>query len=218
MKKLFLSLLVAAFSLPVFAQIVTARDSVVTHYIFSDFLDGIVKKRSGEQLELALNYNTLTEEMIFIRDTEKLAIAYPGEVDTIFVGGKVFVPVKNAFYEKLTNTAIPLFVQNKVFILRGGKEIGYGNKIETGSINSVSTLTSNSQVYKLQLPQDYSLVDHSVYWLFRKGEFVQVTSARKLESLFPDKAKDIQRFVSDNNIDISHRDDLVKLIEFCNRG
>lgn len=218
MKKSILTLLVAAFCLPVFAQLNVTHDTLVTHYIFNDFLDGVVKKKNGNQVEIPLNYNTVTEEMIFIQDTTKMAIAFPEEIDTVYVGGKTFIPVKNAFYEKLTNTAIPLFVQNKAVILRGGKDIGYGNKIETGSINSVTALASNTQLYKLQLPQDYSLVDHSVYWVFLKGQFIQVSSARKLASIFPAKAKDIDRFVSDNNIDISHRDDMVKLIEFCNKG
>jgi len=218
MKKLCLTLLVAAFSLPVFAQISTARDSVVTHYVFSDFLDGIVKKRSGELVELPLNYNTITEEMIFIRDTQRLAIAFPEEVDTIFVGGKVFVPFKNVYYEKATNTTVPLFVENKVVLLRGGKEIGYGNKIQTGSINSITAIASPTQLYKLQLPQDYSLADHTSYWIFENGKFEQLTSAKKLQGLFPAKADAIKRFVSDNNIDFNRRDDLVKLIEFCNQG
>lgn len=218
MKKLMLTLLVAAFCLPAFAQIVTAHDSLVTHYVFSDFLDGVVKKRSGELVELPLNYNTITEEMIFIRDTQRLAIAFPEEIDTVFVGGKVFVPVKKAFYEKLTNTAIPLFAENKVIVLRGGKEIGYGNKIETGAINSVAAFASPTQMYKLQLPQDFSLADRTTYWMFSNGQFLPATSAKKLQALFPAKAKEIQQFVSDNNIDFSRREDLVKLVEFCNKG
>jgi len=218
MKKTLLTLLVAAFCLPLLAQVNVLRDTLVTHYIFPDFLDGIVKKKTGEQVEIPLNYNTITEEMIFLKDTQKLAIAFPEEIDTVYVGGKVFVPVKNAFYEKLTNTAIPLFVENKVIVLVGGKEIGYGNKIQTGSINSISTFASPTQMYKLQLPQEFSLSDRTTYWVFNNGRFMPVNSARKLQALFPSKAKQIQQFISDKNIDFSHRDDLIKLIEFCNQG
>jgi hypothetical protein len=139
------------------------------------------------------------------------------QVDTVYLGGKIFVPGKNMFYEKLTNTPVALYVRNKANLLQEGKDIGYGAKSESGAISNVSALVGISAAYRLQLPQGYKLVNHSTYWISKNGKFAQVGSIKKIQSIFPAKAEAINSFVGQNHIQFTNDGDMVKLFEFCNQ-
>ena len=217
MQKIILTLWVIAFCLPAFAQDEDTSSKGISHYVFGDFSTGLVKKKSGQVAHIPLNYNTLTEEMVFIKDTEKLAMTGLEEIDTVYAGGKIFVPGKNFFYEKLTSTPVALYVQRKTNLLPGGSNVGYGMKSETSSVQDLNAIIGSTQVYKLTLPGGYKLVDHSLYWVNKNGRFMQVTNIKKVQAVFPAKAAEIKTFAEANNIKFNNPADMVKLIEFCNQ-
>lgn len=200
-----------------FAQNVDTQPRTITHYVFKDFLPGIVKKKTGQEVHILLNYNTLTEEMIFIKDTQHFAMTELEQIDSVLLGGKTFVPGSNMFYEKLTNTPSALYVRNKTNVLQEGKDIGYGAKSESGAIASVSALVGSMAVYKLDLPQGFKLADHTTYWVKKDSRFIQLSGVKKAQAAFPLKADAIKAFVESNNLHFNNQDDMVKLISFCNQ-
>lgn len=218
MKKI-LPLLLLAFCLcqETFAQENNTALPTITHYVFNNFMPGVVKKKSNQEVHRLLNYNTLTEEMVFIDDTQKFAMTSLEQIDTVYVGGKTFVPVNNMFYEKLTNTPVALYVRRKTNVLKEGKDIGYGAKSESGAISSVGYLVGWSSVYQLTLPQGYKLVEHSIYFIHKDGMFIQLNSVKKAQSAFPAKANAIKNFVAQNNIQFNNAEHMAKLVEFCNQ-
>ncbi len=178
-------------------------------------MPGVIKKKSGQLAHLPLNYNTITEEMIFIRDTEKLAIFNLAEIDTVYLGGRLFVPVEKAFYEKATNTPVALYVQHKNGVLPPGSNVGYGMTSESGSVSDLSGVIGSTQLYKLKLPDGYKLVSHNSYWINKDGRYI-TASLKKLQSIFPAKAAAIKDYAKTNNIKFDKQADMVKLIVFCN--
>ncbi len=68
----------------------------------------MVKMKSGETSNQVLNYNILTNEMIFNNAEKYLAIASPENVDTIYINNRKFIPLNNKFYEVLVNLHMPL--------------------------------------------------------------------------------------------------------------
>lgn len=220
MKNVIVATVFACMSAGVLAQDSTVNSRDVRHYIFSEFLQGTVKKKSGEIISVPLNYNTLTEEMIFERDSQKLALDRLEEIDYVNVDGKIFVPVGKVFYERVTTTPVALYIEHKTDMLPPGKEYGYG-KIQTGSIKTVSSLIGSHQVYNLDVPDDYKLMPRSVYWLKKDDQYVndkyiRINSLNKIASVFSQKAESIKEFVKTNHIDFNNPDDVARLIVFCN--
>lgn len=61
-----------------------SQSNAVNHYVFSKFTEGEVLLKGGSSFRVLLNYNTLTEEMIFERNNQKLAISDNEPIDTIY--------------------------------------------------------------------------------------------------------------------------------------
>jgi hypothetical protein len=217
MKNILTAILLACLCLPALAQDHVAQPGAVTHYVFPDFLPGVVKMKDGTQGHAQMNYNTLTEEMVFIKDTGRLAMINLDKIDTVYLGGKVFVPGKNMFYEKVTNTPVALYVRSKTNLLPEGKNAGYGAKSETSSVSNILSIIGASQIYQLQLPEGYKLTDHSSYWINSGDKFVQVSNLKKIQAAFPSKAEAIKNFCGQNNIRFGNMADMAKLLEFCNQ-
>lgn len=217
MKKLTLSLIVIILFLQAFAQSGNDNTIITNHYIFKDFMPGVILKKSGGKATTPLNYNTITEEMVFTKDTEKMALTNLADIDTVYIADKVFVPVKNCFYEKATNTPVALYIQYQTKALPLGNNVGFGMTSESSSDASLSRVVGSTQVYNLLLPDGYKLVQHTNYWLYKDGGFVQVNNLKKVQSIFSTKVAAIKDFVTANNIKFNNPADVAKLIIFCNQ-
>ncbi|MDB5013220.1 MAG: hypothetical protein JWQ25_1422, partial [Daejeonella sp.] len=67
------------------ATISFAQDSQgvsLSHYVFPEFTEGVVKNKSGAIDKARLNYNAITQEFIFEKGTQKLALAQISTIDT----------------------------------------------------------------------------------------------------------------------------------------
>jgi len=217
MQKAIIIFILACFSLPVFAQGDENTPVVISQFLFKDFIVGVVKKKSGERINTLLNYDTYTEEMVFARDTVKLSLMELETIDTVYLGGREFVPVKNVFYVKATNTPVALFIQYKTTAFLTGKDIGYGIKTQVGAIHITSQVWQSNQTYHLKLPDDYTFTPHITYWVGKNGKFIQAGSLKKLLTAFPGKQDAIKEFVKANNIHFNNPAEMARLIEFCNR-
>ncbi|MFN2380374.1 MAG: hypothetical protein ABR519_09245, partial [Bacteroidales bacterium] len=97
-----------------FPGIVKAQNAIsdrIPQYLFSEFADGMVVKKNGEKVVTPLNYNVVTEEMIFTRDDKYLALGGVSGIDTVYLNGMVFLPVNGAFYELAVGGENRLMVQ-----------------------------------------------------------------------------------------------------------
>ena len=69
------------------------------HYIFPKFTEGTVKKKSGKIIKTLLNYNTITEEMIFEQAGTYMALDKIESIDSVSIQDKTFIPAGKVFYE-----------------------------------------------------------------------------------------------------------------------
>jgi len=85
------------------------------------------------------------------------------------------------------------------------------------SLPAVFSLYGRYDVFKLELPEGYKVVNHIYFWLYKNGHFVGADNLKQVQNAFPAKAGAIRVFVDDNNIHFNSQDDMVKLISFCNQ-
>jgi len=198
----------------------SSQDSVpvtreVQDYIFKNFTEGTVRKKTGQLVQAVLNYNTLTEEMIFEKNGQRLAMSQLEDIDTVYIDDKVFVPVGKVFYEKATNTPKALYIEHKNDIVPPGKNMGYGTT-QSGSVTAINKISGTHQLYSLDLPTDYKFTKRTIYWLNDGGGFVPLKNMHAVISAFPSHSAAIRDFVKTNKISFAKDEDVIKLILFCN--
>jgi hypothetical protein len=186
----------------------------VTHYLFPEFTKGVVLMKSGIKNEALLNYNSLTEEMIFDNKGIKLAVSQLEQVDTVYINGRKFFPLNNKFVELLYHSKYDLYAEHKCNLLDPGKPAAYGGTSQTSATTTYSSYFSGGQVYELKLPEGYETKPFTEYWLKKDGKLNKFISIRQLMKLFGEKGNMFKIYVKKNDVKYENQEGIVELIRF----
>jgi hypothetical protein len=184
-------------------------------YLFGEFSKCDVLMKGGKVNTAMMNYNTVTEKMVFISNNEYYDLIDPETVDTVKLGESKFVPVGKAFYEVLLSQPVALFIQHKGTLMSAGKPAGYGGTSQTSSSNYITSIQQSGIHYNLALPSDFIVNPANVYWIRIGDKWSDFTSEKQFVSLFPGKASEIKSFIKANHIKIDKPENLKMLVEYC---
>jgi hypothetical protein len=188
----------------------------VSHYLFPEFTRGTIKFKTGQVQFISLNYNSVTEEMIFNSNGNNLAIADPMSIDTITILGRQFIPYQKIFYEVVEVLPVPLLIHHTANVIPPGKQAGYGSTSETSSITERSSFISSGKVYDMKLPDDYRVSPETEY-VIKKDKFYKISNVNQVVKYFPEKKEAIREFVKKNKTNFKKTEDMKQMIEFCNK-
>jgi hypothetical protein len=194
-----------------------AQGNEVSHYIFPAFSPGKVLLKAGTSKNVSINYNSITEEMVFEANGTKLALANPEYVDTIYISGRKFITSGPVYYEVLEKLPVPLLVRHLCRLIPPPKEAGYGSTSETSAIKSTSTIFTSGRVYEMKLAEGYKTQPYVEYDLKVKDDFKRIYNANTVIKCFPGKKAAISDFIKKNKIDFKKEEDIRNLIIFCNK-
>ncbi len=186
----------------------------VTHYLFPEFKKGTVLMKNGLKNEANLNYNSLTEEMVFENKGTKLAMTQKELVDTVYIDGRKFLPTAKNFIELIYKSKYELYADHKCSIKDPGKPAAYGGTSQTSSSTSYSSFLANGKAYELQLPVGTETNPSIDYWIKKDGVSYKFLSLRQLSKLFEDKKELFKEYVSKNNVKYEKQQSLIDLIRF----
>lgn len=214
--KLMVAIILAAFTAGLKINGQDNSEIVSKHYVLPAFVKGSVLMKSGKTQTAVINYNMITEEMIFENGSTRLAMNNLEKIDTIYLDSMKFVPHNKIFYEVLINDKIPLFKKHKSNLLQSGTPAGYGGTSETSATTSISILAGSGALYKLQLPKEYHVKDASQFWISKDNTESIVTNQKQFLKIFPEKSKELEQFIKQNKLNVRKQDDLIILIKKCN--
>ena len=192
-----------------------AQGNTITQYLFPEFSEGTIIKKSGEIVKAFMNYNTLTQEMIFQQNSQYLALDQLETVDTVYILNRAFVHANNVFYEVGVKAPIALCIQYHSILIPPGNETGFG-QTQTSAANAVSDLKSSGRAYALKLPDDYKLKSETSFWLKKNDKFIAIKNAKDVKNVFNNKTDSINIYLKTNKVNFKNKDDVTKLIAFCN--
>lgn len=191
--------------------------SETSHYLFPEFARGVILMKSGQRNDALLNYNSLTEEMVFDRNGEKRAIGN-GEltlVDTVFIKDRKFVVLNGTFVELIVHSTWDLLVEHRCKVLDTGKPAGYGGSSQTSAATSISSLYSQGRViYNLKLPDNYTITPYRIYLLKKNGEIYQFANMRELKKYYKDQKELFKTYLKTNSVDYEDQDSMIPFIEY----
>ena len=192
---------------------VAQNTDATSPYVFPEFVKSTVLQKNGGSVNALLNYNTITQEMMFEQNGSRIVMDQ-GNTDTIYLGKRKFIPAKGVYLEKLTNTPAALYVQlkNKAVLAQKGEKVN-------GVLSDVykKNETEKADHYAMKLPDSYRLLNDNKYWLQRGSDLIALTNLKKIPGLFPKKEAEVARFIEENKTSLTIMEDMVKLVEFAGK-
>jgi hypothetical protein len=188
----------------------------ISHYLFPEFVQGVVLMKSGQKNPAMLNFNAATEEMVFNQNGQVLALAEPtlSQLDTVFIDSRKFILHKNQFVEVLHGDGYKLFAQYKCRVIPPGKPAAYGGTSQTSSSDSYSSWSSGGRVYELKLPDDFQVKPYMVYWLNNGSGWKEIKSMRQLRNLYKKSKEQYNQYTADNEVDFEDQTTVAQLVHF----
>lgn len=192
------------------------KQEEVSHYLFPEFTQGVILMKTGIKQDALLNYNSLTEEMIFEDKGKKLAIAKSvlEIIDTVFIKERKFIALSSKFIELLYHSKWDLYGEHTCKLTEKGKPIGYGARSKTTAITSYSSFYSSGDLYNLKLPDSFEIEPCTYYWLKKNGKLKRFQSMRELKKLYKDKGDLFKAYVKKYDIKYDNQESIIQLIEY----
>lgn len=186
----------------------------ISHYLFPEFTQGVILMKTGIKNDRLLNYNLLTEEMVFENKGKNLAIGKEEIrfVDTVFIKDRKFVILNNKFVELIYHSNWDLFIENRCDVKEPGKPAGYGMTSQTSAIDSYSSLYAG-RVYDLKLPEGYETKPYAYYWLKKNGGLEKIINMKQLKKLYKDKEDLLKDYLKKQNVKYDNQESIIQLIE-----
>ncbi|MGQ9620532.1 MAG: hypothetical protein ACUVTX_06045 [Bacteroidales bacterium] len=185
-------------------------------YLFPAFNVGSVKSKTGKPRNLILNYNTITEKMVFEQKGQYYDLIGQESVDTIYLLGKRFIPYEKFFLDVIWQGKITLAVQHRSSLRAPGKPVGYGGTSELAAANYLSGVELSGGYYNLKLPEGYEVTYTPVNWIKTGEIWERFLTIKQFVKLFPEYSDELNLFIKKNRIKFDRTEDLIKLVEYCN--
>jgi len=174
--------------------------------------------KTGEKHEAMLNYNALTEEMIFDNKGAKLALTDLEMVDTVYIESSKFFLLNKKFVELVYNGKSTLYAENKCKIKDPGTPAAYGGTSQVSSTDSYASYFANGQVYELELPSNFEKQPFIEYWLKKNGKLTKVFSLRQLMKLLNDQNKTVKEYTSNHEVKFEDQESLVEMLRYLDKN
>lgn len=203
-------------SIPLFLYGQKVNEKLLPQFLYTDFNTSQIKMKSGQVYASLMNYNIVTEKMIFIKDDQYYTLTNPELVDTVYLNGNIFIPVGKVYYEILFAGTISLFAQYKGELVAPGKPAAYGGTSQVSSSEYSSTITLSGREYNLPLPPNYTLEKTTVFWIRKESAWFDFATEKQFLKIFPATSTRLKWFIKENHLKIDNPGHLKKLVDYCN--
>jgi hypothetical protein len=172
--------------------------------------------KSSEKVVLKLNYNVVTEKMVFIQKGKIFDIVNYEAIDTIYIEERKFIPHGKVFYEVLVNAPVSLFIQNKGTVKQPSRPAAYGGTSDVSSSTYISNLKLGNDVYRMNRKAEIKIFPASVIWIRKNNEMVAVSQKNQVMKILSDKKSEVREYINNYRTDFENPDYMKSLITFYN--
>lgn len=184
-------------------------------YILPEFTAGIVIFKNGEQSNGAVNISAIDQKIHFIDPKgEVLVITNNDEVSRVFAKGRTFLNSRYGYVE-LYETVGDIFMGEvrKVGFISEDKVGAFGSKSQTTSIQTINSVqTSGGYMVDFEKQRNSPYTYKKIPYVCRKGLFLTV-SKKTLQKCFPDKKDIIEKYIQENDPNLSNVEDVRKMFK-----
>ncbi|MCU0407780.1 MAG: hypothetical protein MUD02_02420 [Bacteroidales bacterium] len=194
----------------------TNTDGSTPQYLFRDFSPALVVMKNGSRSGAMMNYNIVTEKMVYSLKEELYDMMNTELVDTVYLSKSKFVPQGRVFHEVVAEGPVPFFIQHKGTLMSAGTPAGYGGTSQVSNTKSLSSVELPGGYYNLSLPRDFTVSFSTVYWIRRGKDYADFTTSKQFLKLFPGREKELKDFIKKNKIKFDKPSTIGELGKYCN--
>ena len=184
-------------------------------YVLPEFTAGMVIFKNGEQSNGAINISAIDQKIHFIDPKgEVLVITNNDEVSRVFAKGRTFLNSRYGYVE-LYETVGDIFMGEvrKVGFISEDKVGAFGSKSQTTSIQTINSVqTSGGYMVDFEKQRNSPYTYKKIPYVCRKGLFLTV-SKKTLQKCFPDKKDIIEKYIQENDPNLSNVEDVRKMFK-----
>ena len=192
-------------------------DSVIFHY--PQFMPGSIYFKDETVSTARFNLNLVNGEMQFIDPLEDtMTVADERTIRYIIIKTDTFYYDK--VYVNLIHGNAIAKLAKVVAIVPGDikKEIGYGQTSSTSAINTYSYFYNGGQFSRLTVDKTITLHKNSIYFIGDNFNHFLPANKMNIHSMFANQKLAIDNFIKENKVVLDKEADLVKLIDFLEKG
>jgi len=185
-------------------------------YLFPSFSKSLIKTKAGKEVNIILNYNMVSEKLVFEQKEQYYDLTNPEQVDTAYIQNMKFVPHEKEFVEVIYQGKYPFYLQHKADLQAPPRPGAYGTTSELTSSNYLSGYQTGVGYYNFKLPSGFTVKKSPFYWIRIGEEWFRVNSEKQVPKIFPENESQIKDFIKKNRTKAERPDDMIKLAGFCN--
>ena len=193
-----------------------SRSIELTHYLLQEFTPGTVIMKDHSINFATLNYNLLSEEMLFNQQGKILALGpeVVKNIDTIIIEDRKFVVNSGKFIELLYSGKDELYAEYRCTLIMPGTPSAYGTTTETAATKSYSSLYAGGVLYELTLPDGYKTRPYINYWLKREGKMIKFINIKQLGNLYKEKSSEFKAYTKTNPVDFKNPLSVAEVVKY----
>lgn len=193
-----------------------SRGIELSHYVMPEFNRSLVLMKDGSTRKVELNYNIVSEEMVFIDNGRKIAIADAevNRIDTIYLEERKFVVHQGKFVELILKGKVDAFAGYKGKIHPPARPTAYGGTSRSTFSTSYGRLIDDSKIYELELPEGFEVEPITIIYLKKDGVMHEFLNEQQLNRFYSAKRDLIRDYKRNNKVDFRQPETVASLIEF----
>lgn len=190
-------------------------------YALPEFSYGVVYFKDGSEARGSLNYNYLSSTLQFDDNGVIKDVVGQNNILMVDIGQTRFVPAGKGLAEIIFDGDEISLLRNRRIVQSDKKSAGYGGKSSTSAVQNVSSYSSSGSTSgagsnaavttDLATEVEFKRIDE--FFLLKA---LKTTTASKsgFYKYFPDLKPEIDKFISENNVDFSSENDIKQLFIF----
>jgi len=193
-----------------------SNENKLTQYLFPAFVQGTIKMKAVAPISIMLNYNTLSEKLVFEQGGQYFDLSNQKMVDTAYIEDKIMIPYKEFLLELIVKDSISFLIQYKSKLLERGKEAGYGTVSSTAAIDNISVIALPSGYYNISIPDYYEIKTSQIFWIKDGNNWSAFLNEKQFLRIFPDHSAVLKQYIKENNIKTRRIEDMINLVIYLN--
>jgi hypothetical protein len=185
-------------------------------YLFPEFNTGKVGMINGRDLNVVLNYNIVTEKLVFMQKGQIYDMVEYSKIDTVSLNNKKFIPSENMFLEIAESGRYTLLLQHIGTIQSPPKPAAYGGTSEVSSSTYVNYAMMGNEPYRLQNDTTLIIRHEIIYWIKSADKLNSFLNEKQLVKILHDYKDKIRLYINVNHLKFDNPEHVTRLVTYCN--
>ena len=190
-----------------------------SEYLFNGFQQGLIYYKDDRVFSVKVNYNLARNAFMFIDENDNNNIklfAEPDMVRTLKIGNRIFQLAPRGLAQEHLGQEPYLSVTFRGRSRPQGKQVGYGGRSETASVDSHSSIQSSGHSYKLETEKIIIADVEKRYTMKKNGKEKTFQTPKQFLKLHPKEQQEmIKAYIKSNKINFDEPQQVLQLVKYA---